>query len=96
MARFEEVPGKPYHYGWSNDLLVIVVDGSEQRDTKLRLAYFRTVAKGKTKMFWVRHNFNLSRCVVSNASSDLVVYEGGRSAFLKWDATHRQYTCLAK
>jgi hypothetical protein len=96
MALTNEVGGMPYHYSFANDVLVIVVDQTATHDSHLKLAYFKAP---DYQLFWVDHNFNLAISRVSNASSDLVVYEGGdpatRSAFLKWDAKRQTYTCLA-
>ena len=85
-----------YHYSFANDLLVIIVDQSAAENSHFKLAYFKAP---DYKLFWVDHNFNLAISRVSNASSDLVLYEGGepptRSGSLKWDAKRRRYTCLA-
>jgi hypothetical protein len=96
MAQTNEVGGMPYHYSFANDVLVMVVDQTAIDSSRLKLAYFKAP---DYKLFWVDHNFNLAISRVSNASSDLVIYEGGdpatRSAFLTWDAKRHRYTCLA-
>jgi hypothetical protein len=97
MAQSSEVSDRPFHYSWSKDALVIVVDTTQNNDDRLKLAYFKAPKdeKGKYKLYWVMHNHNLSRSQVSNASSDLVIYEGSRGSFLKWDSRRQSYTCLA-
>jgi hypothetical protein len=96
MAQTNEVAGMPYHYSFANDVLVIVIDQTAADNTRFKLAYFKAP---DYNLFWVDHNFNLAISRVSNASSDLVIYEGGdpatRSAFLTWDPKRRRYTCLA-
>jgi hypothetical protein len=96
MAQTNEVGGMPYHYSFANDVLVIVVDQNATENSRLKLAYFKAP---DYKLFWVDHNFNLAAAQVGNASSALVVYEGGnlptRSGTLKWDSTRRRYTCYA-
>jgi hypothetical protein len=100
MARRKEVGGMPYHYSWENDVLVIVVDQILTDNSRLKLAYFKApdTDRGLYKLYWVEHNFNLANSRVSNASSTLVIYEGGdparRAARLKWDAASRKYTCM--
>jgi hypothetical protein len=101
MAHTSEVSGMPFHYDWSKNVLVIVVDETRNDNDRLKLVYFEAPKneKEKYKLNWVVHNHNLSASHVSNASSDLVVYEGGgparRSSFLKWDTRKQRYTCLA-
>ncbi len=102
MAQRREVAGMPYHYGWKKDVLVIVVDQSHADESIFRLAYFEPpdVDGGNYRLRWVEHNFELSKCRVSNASSDLVLYEGGdparRAAFLRWDKKRQEYICWAR
>jgi hypothetical protein len=102
MAQPYEVSGMPYHYDWSKNVLVIVVDMARNDGDILKLAYFEAPKdeKGQYDLNWVIHNHNLSASRISNASSDLVVYEGGdpasKSSFLKWDTRRQKYTCLAK
>ena len=100
MAQTKEVAGMPYHGGFFNDVLVIVVDQTLTDDSRLKLAYFRASENDDRvyKLYWVDHNLHLANSRVSNASSVLYVYEGGepptRSAPLKWDPKRKRYTCL--
>ena len=100
MAQTKEVAGMPYHGGFFNDVLVIVVDQTLTDNSRLKLAYFRqSEHKGREyNLYWVDHNLDLPNSRVSNASSVLYVHEGGdpptRSAPLKWDAKRKRYTCL--
>lgn len=100
MAQPKEVSGMPYHYGFSNEVLVIVVDQTLSDDSRLKLAYFKAPENdnGAYKLYWVDHNLHLANSRVSNASSVLYVHEGGdpatRSAPLRWDVKRRRFTCL--
>lgn len=101
MAQTKEVAGMPYHYGFFNDVLVIVVDQTLSDESRLKLAYFKAAEtnNGGYKLFWVDHNFHLANSRLGNASSVLYIYEGGdpatRYGSLKWDEKRRRYTCLA-
>lgn len=101
MAQTKEVGGMPYHYGFFQEVLVIVVDETLTGNSRLKLAYFKAPDRdrGTYKLYWVDHNFNLANSYLGNASSVLYIYEGGesatRSAPLKWDATRRAYTARA-
>jgi hypothetical protein len=96
MAQTNEVAGMPYHYGFANEVLVIVVDQKVTDNSRLKLAFFKAP---DYKLFWVDHNFNLANSRLGNASSVLYIYEGGepptRMAPLEWDAKRHKYTCLA-
>lgn len=105
MAQVTEVfskPFQPFHYDWSNNVLVIVAAVSQTNATQFRLAYFKSpkTEQEKYKLFWVSHNHDLTKARISNASSDLVVYEDGgltaKSSTLRWNSRTKQYTCLAK
>jgi hypothetical protein len=101
MAQTKEVAGMPYHGGFFNDILVIVVDQTLTNDSRFKLAYFRASenANSAYKLYWVNHDLDLAKSRVSNASSVLYIHEGGdpptRSAPLKWDAKRKRYSCLA-
>jgi hypothetical protein len=104
MAQTNEAVGdrfKPFHYDWSNNVLINVTDTAAQRpNDRLRLAYFKApkTEKGEFRLFWVTHNHDLSKAYIGNASSDLVVTDQGglasRSSFLKWNREKQQYICL--
>ena len=93
---------KPFHYSWSSALLVIVEDTQQKDSSRLKLVYFGNDkgGNGTFKPNWVMHNLDLSKCSISNASSDLVITENDkskkRSAFLEWDKIRKRYTCLAR
>jgi hypothetical protein len=101
MAQTKEVGGMPYHGGFFNDVLVIIVDQTLSGDARLKLVYFRASETDKRayKIHWVDHNLKLANSRVTNASSTLNVSEGGnpptRSASLEWDTKRRKYICLA-
>ena len=91
--------GKPYHYSWFSDLLVIVEDTKAKKSgSRFKLVYFGQAngTTGKFRANWVLHNLDLSKCTLSNASSALVIdeIETGRGATLEWDVRRKRYTCL--
>ena len=91
--------GGAFHYNWGDNLLVIVEDTKAiKSNNRFKLVYFGLAngTTGKFKANWVLHNLDLSKCEVSNASSDLVIYELGadRHPSLEWDTKRKRYTCL--
>jgi hypothetical protein len=66
----------------SKNVLVIVVDMSRNDGDNLKLVYFGAPKdeKGQYDLNWVIHPHNLAVSRISNASSALVVYEGGDPA----------------
>jgi hypothetical protein len=95
-----EQPG-PCHFGWSGELFAILIDTTETDNSRFKLALFVPPENGKGdyKLYWMVHNHDLSRSKLSNASSNLVVYEyldggGRRNSTLKWDKTKKAYVSM--
>jgi hypothetical protein len=91
----------PCHFGWSGELLAILIDTTETDNSRFKLALFVPSKNGQEsyKLYWVLHNHDLSRAKLSNASSNLVVYEyldggGRRNSTLKWDKTKKAYVSM--
>jgi hypothetical protein len=102
-ADFQVTQPRPYHFGFSNELLAIIIDSSATDEKRYLLAFFdpRESRDGSYKQYWVTHNHDLSRTKLTNASSILEAHEmtangGYKMSHLKWDQKKQAFTCFGE
>src|SRR5688572_17994864 len=93
----------PCHFGWKGELFAIVVDTTRSDNSRFKLVLLvpPKTESGSYKLHWVLHNHDLSHAILSNASSNLVVYEyldggGQRNSTLKWDKKKNAYVAIGR